>query len=72
MTTKQTKQSRLVAMVDEYRRLSGASAVTMDAVAGWAMEVGLYPVPGVRDPLEAHIAWDKLFSAVCALGRKEA
>lgn len=41
----QTKQKRLVAIVDHYRELSGKGAVTMEEVSLWSMLRGLYPVP---------------------------
>ncbi len=53
-----TKQQRLVAVVDAYRRLVNRP-VTMDEVSSWAMTCGLYPTPKRGDTVAACEAFEK-------------
>lgn len=53
-----TKQQRCIAITDAYRKAFGVSMFTMDEVAAWAIERGLYPVPTRGDPEELCVAWE--------------
>lgn len=69
--TKQTYKKtpanrRMIAIVDEYRRRFNKTQWTTEEVADWALSKGLYPVPGMRDPIEAHASFDILWEAVKA------
>lgn len=41
----QTKQKRLIAIIDKWRELHGKRPFTMDEVHNWALTNGLFPVP---------------------------
>lgn len=59
-----TKQSRLLRVVEAYRKALNVTAFTTEAVAEWAIEKGLYPVPDRSSSPEACEAWETRFSQV--------
>ena len=61
MTSKRTKQERLIAIADEYQKMAGKTEFEINEVADWAMNNGLVPVPGMREAIESHVRWDRLF-----------
>jgi len=64
MARKGTAQKRLVAIVNLYRKVHNKSAVTMDEVAEWSIELGLHPVPGIRHAQIVCDEWDERFAKI--------
>lgn len=54
----QTKQQRLIALIDGYQEAFGKKAVTTTEVAIWATAKNLWPVPTRFDPPSQCLAWE--------------
>lgn len=62
----QTKKSRLLAVIDAYRKKHGAQPFPPNAAMRWALAAGLYPVPKRGDPPEVCEAWERRLEAATA------
>lgn len=59
-----TKGKRLLAIVDAYSKVTGKTSYTMDEVAQWAVDKGLWPVPKRGDSPFLCEVWEEHFDAV--------
>jgi hypothetical protein len=63
---RETKDQRLLRIVDLYRGKVKDGPVDLDEVAAWALLTGLYPVPAFRASAEDVAAWEQAFSKVAS------
>ncbi len=53
-----TKQQRMIAIFEAYRKVSGKKLVTTTEVAEWAVSRHLYPAPRRGDSTKACLEWE--------------
>lgn len=61
---KVTKKSRLIRVIEAYRKAKNVTAFTTQAAADWAIQNGLYPVPDRSATAEACERWETRFNQV--------
>ena len=59
-----TKQDRLIALIELYRRAKGVKSWTNEEVSEWVIYVGLDEIPSIRNTQPERDAWDKRFYLV--------
>lgn len=62
----ETKQARLCAIADAYRKKFDKSGFTTDEVCGWALKHGLWPVPTRGASASEATGWERDLAAAVA------